>query len=144
MTSRGCRRRSRRLRRMPPSKDDVAAQARGDEAPQPPDKNEVAAILDEVGMLLELDGGNPYEVRAYQNAARAIAMVEGDLGEMVRAGTLGSIPGLGKTLIGRVTELVTTGHLAIFDELLAKVPPGLRQMLRISGLGPKRVRQISQ
>ena len=75
------------------------------------DKHQVAALLDEMGNLLELDGGNPFEVRAYQNAARAIAGLEGDLGEMVRSGRLTRVPGLGKTLVRRITELVTTGHL---------------------------------
>jgi DNA polymerase (family 10) len=114
------------------------------EGSQPLDKAEVADILEQVGNLLELDGGNSFEVRAYQNAARAIGMVDGDLGEMVRSGALASVPGLGKTLVARVTELVTTGHLRLYDELVAKVPPGLRQMTRIPGLGAKRVRQITQ
>jgi DNA polymerase (family 10) len=130
---------------MPQRMDDSAVPKPSAEvAPQPPDKNEIAAILDEVGMLLDLDGGNPYEVRAYQNAARAIAQLEGDVGEMVRAGAIAAVPGLGKTLVARITELVTTGHMAIYDQLLAKIPPGLRQMLRIPGLGAKRVRQLHQ
>lgn len=116
----------------------------GDEggAHQPVDKAEVAEILEQVGNLLELDGVSPFEARAYHNAARTIGMLDGDLAEMVRDGAIARVPGLGKTLVARVTELVTTGHLALYDELLAKVPPGLRQMLRISGLGPKRVRQV--
>ena len=69
---------------------------------------------------------------------------DGDIGEMVRDRAIAGVPGLGKTLVARVTELVTTGHLTIYEDLLAKVPPGLRQMLRIPGLGPKRMRQISQ
>jgi DNA polymerase (family X) len=113
--------------------------------PQAPiDKHEVAALLDQMGQLLELDGANPFEVRAYQNASRAIAGLEGDIGEMVARGELNGVPGLGKTLVGRITELVTMGHLRQYDDLLARIPPGLRQMLRIPGLGPKRIRQINQ
>jgi DNA polymerase (family 10) len=113
--------------------------------PQAPiDKHEVAALLDQMGQLLELDGANPFEVRAYQNGSRAIAGLEGDIGEMVARGELNGVPGLGKTLVGRITELVTTGHLRQYDDLLARIPPGLRQMLRIPGLGPKRIRQINQ
>jgi DNA polymerase (family 10) len=108
------------------------------------DKQRVASILEETGNLLELDGGNPYEVRAYQNAARTLGNVEGDLGELVRSGEIATLPGMGKTLVARITELVTTGHLKIYDEMVARIPPGLRQMLRIPGLGPKRVRQINQ
>jgi DNA polymerase (family 10) len=108
------------------------------------DKAEVAAILDDMGDLLELRGVSPFEVRAYHNAARALGNVEADLDELVRTGALATVPGLGKTLLGRVTELVTTGHTALYDELLAETPAGLRQMLRIPGLGPKRVRQIHE
>lgn len=108
------------------------------------DKAQVAAIFDQMAQLLELDGANPYEVRAYQNAARAIGALEDDLAEMVATGRLDEIPGLGKTLIARVTELVTTGALRQYDTLLARVPEGLRLMLRIPGLGSKRIRQIHQ
>ncbi len=114
------------------------------ESQAPIDKHEVAALLDQMGQLLELDGANPFEVRAYQNASRAIAGLEGDIAEMVARGELNGVPGLGKTLVGRITELVTTGHLRQYDDLLARIPPGLRQMLRIPGLGPKRIRQINQ
>nr|MBF6592730.1 hypothetical protein [Ktedonobacterales bacterium] len=129
---------------MPRNTDDQAPVAAGDEARQPLEKGEVAALLEEVANLLELDGGNPFEVRAYQNAARAIGMLEGDLSELVRDGGIARVPSLGKTLVARVTELVNTGHLALYDELAARVPPGLRQMLRISGLGAKRVRLLTQ
>jgi DNA polymerase (family 10) len=108
------------------------------------DKQRVATILEETGNLLELDGGNPYEVRAYQNAARTLGNVEGDLAELVHSGEIAQLPGMGKTLVTRITELVNTGHLTLYDELVARVPPGLRQMLRIPGLGPKRIRQITQ
>lgn len=106
------------------------------------DKAQVAAILEDVGNLLELTGGNPFETRAYQNAARTVGSLEGDIGELVRSGQLAKTPGLGKTLVARITELVTTGHMELYDQLQEQVPPGLREMLRIPGLGPKRVRQI--
>ena len=61
-----------------------------------------------------------------------------------RAGKLTGVPGLGKTLIARITELVTTGGMRQYDDLLERIPPGLRDMLRIPGLGPKRIRQINQ
>ena len=67
---------------------------------------------------------------------------EGDITELVGSGALAKLPGMGKTLFGRITEFVTTGRLPLYDELLAKVPVGLRQMTRIPGLGPKRIRQI--
>jgi DNA polymerase (family X) len=106
------------------------------------DKAQVAAVLDDVGDMLELQGGNPFEVRAYHNAARVLGAVEGDLDEMVQTGELANVPGIGKTLVTRITELVTTGQMPLHQELLATTPPGLRAMLRIPGLGPKRVRQV--
>jgi DNA polymerase (family X) len=106
------------------------------------DKGDVAAILEDVANLLELSGGNPFEARAYQNAARAIAAVEGDIEGLVSTGKIASVPGVGKTLAARITELVTTGHMALYDKLQAEVPPGLREMLRIPGLGPKRIKQM--
>lgn len=106
------------------------------------DKAEVAAILSEIGDLLELTGGNVFEVRAYQNGARAVETLEGDIGEIVRSGRLQGVPGLGKTLIAKITELVTTGHMEFYESLAASVPPGVRDMMRVPGLGPKRVRQI--
>ncbi len=110
----------------------------------PIDKQRVAALFDEMGQLLELDGANPFEVRAYQNGSRAISGLEGDIGEMAARGELNGVPGLGKTLIARIVELVNTGHIRQYDELLERIPEGLRQMLRIPGLGPKRIRQINQ
>lgn len=110
----------------------------------PLEKQQVAALFDEMSQLLELDGANPFEVRAYQNASRAISGLEGDIGELATQGKLAGVPGLGKTLIARIKELATTGHLRQHDELLERVPPGLRQMLRIPGLGAKRIRQINQ
>lgn len=94
--------------------------------------------------MLELDGGNPFEVRAYQNAARAIEALEGDVAARAREGKLAGVPGLGKTILARVTELATTGRLAFHDELVARVPPGMRQMTRIPGLGAKRVRVLNE
>ena len=108
------------------------------------DKGQVAAVLEDIGNLLELTGASPFEARAYANAARTISGLESDINELVATGTIASVPGLGKTLAARVTELVTTGQLAFHNELIEKVPPGLRQMLRIPGLGPKRIRVIHE
>ncbi len=108
------------------------------------DKGEIAAILEDTANLLELTGGNPFEVRAYQNGARAIAQIEGDLDALVATGQLASVPGIGKTLAARVSELVNTGQMVLHEKLLAEVPPGLIAMLRIPGLGPKRIRVLHQ
>ena len=68
--------------------------------------------------------------------------LEGDLGEMVEAGTLSEIPGVGETLRDKITTLVKTGALPFYDDLRKKTPPGLIEMLRVGGLGPKKVKTL--
>jgi DNA polymerase (family 10) len=106
------------------------------------EKAAVASILEEIASLLELKGENPFKSRAYQNAARVVGVLDGDLEERVRANKLGGTPGLGPGLIRDITELVTTGRMKLYDDLRAEIPAGLRAMLRIPGLGPKRIKQI--
>src|SRR5947209_4893150 len=105
-------------------------------------KEQVAAILAEIGTLLELQGENSFRCQAYHNAARTIGQLEEDLGEVVRSGRLASIPGIGETLREKITTLVTTGSLPFYDDLRRKTPPGLLRMLRIQGLGPKKVKAL--
>jgi DNA polymerase (family 10) len=106
------------------------------------EKAAVASILEEIASLLELKGENPFKSRAYQNAARVVGALDGDLEERVRANRLVGTPGLGPSLVRDITELVTTGRLKAYDDLKAEIPAGLRAMLRIPGLGPKRIKQI--
>jgi DNA polymerase (family X) len=105
-------------------------------------KEEVAAALDEIGTLLELQGENAFRCQAYHNAARAIEQVEGDLGELIDAGKLTEIKGVGETLRDKISMLVKTGKLPFLDNLRAKTPPGLLQMMRVGGLGPKKVKAL--
>lgn len=106
------------------------------------DKAQVALILSEIGTLLELQGENPFKCRAYHAAARTIEQLEANLGEVVAASKLGEIPGIGEKLRDKITTLVTTGSLPYYDELRAKTPAGLLAMLRIQGLGPKKVKAL--
>lgn len=103
---------------------------------------EIARILDEIAALLEIKGENPFKVRAYANAARAIEAFTGDLGEMVRAGRLQEIPGIGKALADKITELATTGQLGFYDRLVAEVPRALIELSRVPGLGPRKAGAI--
>ena len=106
------------------------------------DKDRVAAALDEIGTLLELQGENPFRCNAYHNAARAIEQIETNLDDVVAQGKLGDIRGIGDTLQEKITTLVTTGSLPFHDDLRAKTPPGLLDMMRIQGLGPKKVKAL--
>jgi DNA polymerase (family 10) len=106
------------------------------------DKRQVATILDEIGTLLELQGENPFRCRAYAMAARAIDQLEENLADVVAAGRLAGIPGIGETLRDKITTLVTTGELPFYTDLKAKTPPGLLDMLRLPGVGPKKVKAL--
>jgi len=106
------------------------------------DKDQVASVLDEIGTLLELKGENPFRCNAYHNAARAIQQMEGNLSEIVGAGKLKGIAGIGETLQEKITALVTQGHLPFYDELKSKIPAGLVEMLRLPGVGPKKVKAM--
>jgi DNA polymerase (family 10) len=106
------------------------------------DKNRVAAILDEMGTLLELKGEDSFRCIAYHNAARAIEQVQGDLAEIVAQKKLGEIPKIGQKFQDKITELVTTGKLDAYDELKREIPAGLIEMLRIPGLGPKKIKAM--
>ncbi|HEX6109927.1 MAG TPA: DNA polymerase/3'-5' exonuclease PolX [Ktedonobacteraceae bacterium] len=107
------------------------------------DKNQVANLLDEIASLLELkEGSNPFEVRAYQNAARAVNGLDGDIEQLTRQGKLKGVPGLGSTSIKRIEEAVETGHIALYDELVETTPPIKLEMMRIPGVGPKKINAI--
>ena len=107
------------------------------------DKNQVANLLDETASLLELkEDSNPFEVRAYQNAARAVNGLDGDIEELARQGKLKGVPGLGSTIIKRIEEAVETGHIALYDELIETTPPIKLEMMRIPGVGPKKINAI--
>ncbi|MGZ3622273.1 MAG: DNA polymerase/3'-5' exonuclease PolX [Ktedonobacteraceae bacterium] len=107
------------------------------------DKNQVANLLDEIASLLELkEGSNPFEVRAYQNASRAVNGLDGDIEQLTREGKLKGVPGLGSTIIKRIEEAVDTGHIALYDELVETTPPVKLEMMRIPGVGPKKINAI--
>ena len=107
------------------------------------DKNQIAAIFEEVAVLLALkEDSNPFEARAYENAARAINALEGDIEQLTRSGKLKGTPGLGATIIKRVEELVDTGQMAFYEELRNSTPAVKLEMLRIQGMGPKKINAI--
>jgi DNA polymerase (family X) len=107
------------------------------------DKKTVAAILDEIGTLLELQGENPFRCNAYRAASRAIDQLGADLAQIVAEKRLDSIKGIGVTLQDKIITLVTTGELPFHMELKAKIPPGLLEMLRLPGMGPKKIRVLA-
>lgn len=106
------------------------------------DNKAVSTILQEMALLLELKGENPFKVKAYSNAARSIEILEDDLDRVIREGQLKEIKGIGETLAHQITELVNTGKLQVHEDLKSSVPPGHLEMLSISGLGPKKIKAL--
>jgi DNA polymerase (family 10) len=108
------------------------------------DKDKVAEILVEIGVLLELKGENPFKTRAYANAARTLEGLSEPLATLVAEKRLGEVKGIGEALEQKITELVETGKLKYYDELKASISPGLIAMLEISGLGPKKIQALNK
>ncbi len=102
----------------------------------------IARILREMGTMLELIGDSPFRARAYHNGARAIETLTEDIERLVTEDRLKDIKGIGKTLNGNIKEMVNTGGLKDYDELKEQVPAGLFDILKVPGLGPKKVRII--
>jgi DNA polymerase (family X) len=103
---------------------------------------EIAGAFDELGDLYELDGAVVYRVLAYRNAAKAIRDSAASVEEMARAGTVERLPGVGKTIAEKIDALLETGSIPAAEKLKAKFPPGLIEVTRIPGLGPKRARKL--
>jgi DNA polymerase (family 10) len=103
------------------------------------DKIAVARALRELGMLLEVKGENPFKVRAYENGARALEELPGNLDEVIAAGTLTELPGIGAALAKKIEELARTGRLPLLDQIRSELPAGVGEMLRIPDLGPKKI-----
>jgi DNA polymerase (family 10) len=106
----------------------------------PVTNSDVAEILERIAELLELEGANPFRVRAYRNAARTVTGLLHSVDTMLADGAdLSELPGIGKDLAAKITEIAETGHLKFLDEIEARTPPGLAKLLGVPGLGPKRV-----
>ncbi len=105
-------------------------------------KQEVADILEEIGILLELKGENPFKSRAYENAARTLRGLTQDLQTLVESGEIRKVKGIGEALSEKITLLVTTGGLPYYDELRSSFPDTLLELLTIPGLGPKKVKRL--
>ncbi len=104
---------------------------------------DIARVFDEIADLLEIEGDNPFRVRAYRTAARRVRELGRDLREMVANGEdLTKIPGIGKELAAKIHEIVETGTCRALEKLRRRLPPDLPELLRLPGLGPKRVHAL--
>lgn len=103
-------------------------------------KYDIAKILDEIGILLELKGENVFKARAYHNAARAIENLEEDLEVVIKEERLKELPGIGESLSEKIMTLVSTGHLPFYEKLKKSLPAGLSELLKIPGIGGKKIK----
>ena len=104
------------------------------------DKKTVADILDEMGTLFEMRGENPFKCRAYHNGARVVEALTEDIGDLVRSDRIKEVKGIGQGLADTIKDLVNTGTAKNFESLKSSLPPGLLDMVKIQGLGPKRIK----
>src|ERR1043166_6838399 len=105
----------------------------------PMDKWTIARTLDEIAKYIDLSDPNPFRVRAFEKAARAVEKLDQDVEELVRRDELLTVSGIGKAIGPIITELVTTGSSRYLDELREQYPPGLFEMLRVPSLGLKKI-----
>lgn len=98
---------------------------------------DIARVLSEIADLLELTGGNAFKVRAYRQAAQLVDVHPSPIAEEWRAGKLEELPGIGSGIAGKIAELLETGSCREHDRLATAVPPGVVEILRLEGVGPK-------
>lgn len=103
---------------------------------------DIARLFEEIADLLEIQGENPFRIRAYRTAARTIETLTVPAASLASEDRLDELPGIGADLAGKIRTILETGTLPLLQELAAKTPESLVQMLRIPGLGPKRAKQI--
>jgi DNA polymerase (family 10) len=103
---------------------------------------EIAAALEELGILYELDGAVKYRVLAYSTAAKAIRESPVSVAELAARGEATKVPGVGKTLAEKIDALIETGEIPAAVKLKAKFPPTLIEVTRVPGVGPKTARRL--
>ena len=103
---------------------------------------QVVEILETIARILEVQDENPFKVRAYRNGARALESLPGGLRKHVEEKTLGEVPGIGKALEEKITQLFTTGTMDYYEGLKKEVPAGVLEMLAIPNFGPKKARAV--
>lgn len=104
---------------------------------------EIAAKFNELADLLEIQGENPFRIRAYRNAALLITNLPHEVTDLIVAGkNLTELPGIGKDLAEKITAIINTGELPALVQIKKQVPPVLAEMVHLPGLGPKHVKQL--
>ncbi|MEJ2728714.1 MAG: DNA polymerase/3'-5' exonuclease PolX [Deltaproteobacteria bacterium] len=111
----------------------------------PVHNNDIAAIFEEIADFLEIEGENPFRIRAYRNGARTVTGLGEELKDMVAGGEdLTKLPGIGKELAAKIHEILETGTAKALIKLQQRIPKTVVEMLKLPNLGPKRVRILYQ
>ena len=109
----------------------------------PVHNTEIAELFNRLADLLEIEGANPFRIRAYRNAARTIASLAQNLTALVKAGKdLSELPGIGAAIAEKIQTIVETGRLPQLEEVETRTPAALSDLMKIEGLGPKRVKAL--
>jgi DNA polymerase (family X) len=108
------------------------------------DRLTIARALREIGLLLELQGGNPFKARAYERGARALEALGADLEPLVAQGRLTELPGVGSALAATIRELHLTGKSEQLDKLRDALPPGVLELSQVPGLSVPRIAALHQ
>ena len=105
-------------------------------------KEEIAGVLEQIATLLELKNENPFKIRAYTNAARAIETFGGNVTDFQDEDVLSKIPGIGKSIALKIKELAANGSLKYLEELSAEFPSGILELFSLPGLGAKKIKAL--
>jgi len=108
------------------------------------DKKEIQDALEEIALLLELKGENPFKVRAHANAARALGIAEEDISTLIETNSLREIKGIGEGIARKIEEMAATGRSSILDKLRAEFPETIFELFRIPGLGPRKIKVLHE
>ena len=109
----------------------------------PVHNSEIAEKLSRLAELLEIQGANPFRIRAYRKAAQTIESLPHHVASMLAEGAdLSELPGIGKDLATKIQEIVETGHLSLLDQISSQLPGQLAELAKIPTLGPKRVKML--
>src|SRR5438034_5260297 len=105
-------------------------------------KEEIAGTLEQIATLLELKGENPFKIRAYTNAARALETFGGNVSNFQDEEAVAKIPGIGKSIALKIKELAETGSLKYLEELSDEFPGGIMELFALPGLVVKKFKAL--
>lgn len=103
---------------------------------------ELSGLFERIANLLEIDGADRFRVNSYRRVSRSLKNATEDVADLVAENRVTDLPGVGKSAADKIKQLIETGHIDVLDELEAKLPQGLPDLLDIPGMGPKKVAQV--